>query len=302
MTDDEYLQAVLRDQTLDPKGPELKELREHRKRVEKLLREEFGDYDPTIVYAGSKKKHTMIKESYDLDMTCYFAHDETGPGETLKEIYDNVEERLRKDYLTERKASAIRLKDLAQDTYGTDFHIDVVPGHFFDEDEADVWLHQNTGKKDRLKTNLEIHVAHIRDSGVRDAIRLMKLWRVRNAVGIKTFVLELLVIDLLKDKKKKPLSAQLRHVLEQFRDNADEFAVEDPANPIGNDLSEELNDTVKANLSATANQTLETIDNEGWEGVFGPVEKHEEDRTEALKRVAISVPSLARHQPWCHER
>jgi hypothetical protein len=44
------------------------------------------------------------------------------------------------------------------------------------------WVLPQWGKfdKKRLKTNLDVHLDHVRDSGVIDAIRLAKLWGVRN--------------------------------------------------------------------------------------------------------------------------
>lgn len=106
----EYLEAVLRDQTLPANGEELKALREHRKKVEALLRCEFEGSRPTIRYGGSMAKGTMIKAAYDLDLPCYFAHEDEGAGKTLKAIYDNVKSVLDKDYSTEPKTSAIRLR------------------------------------------------------------------------------------------------------------------------------------------------------------------------------------------------
>jgi len=296
MTDAEYLAAVLRDQTLAPDGPEIKDLQLHKAEVEKLLRGAFDDYRPTIRYGGSKAKGTMIKDSYDLDLICYFPHDETGPGETLEDIYNNADRQLAKKYLTERKPSAIRLKNPARDSYGTDFHIDVVPGRYFDDSKTDVWLYQNASDKKRLKTNLDVHIEYVRDSGVTDAIGLMKLWRIRNNVNVKNFALELLIVDLLKDHKRAALPAQLWHVLERFRDDADGLSVKDPANPDGNDLSELLNATVKSSLSSAARSTLAAIDNGGWVQIFGPVK--EDDQTEALRRVAASVPTASRQKPW----
>ena len=49
---------------------------------------------PTIRYGGSKAKGTMIKEAYDLDMTCYFGHDDTRAGQTLEDIYGNTRKAL----------------------------------------------------------------------------------------------------------------------------------------------------------------------------------------------------------------
>ncbi len=296
MTDAEYLEAVLRDQTLVAGGDELKELQEHEQDVKDLLLDEFGDAHPTIRPGGSRAKGTMNRESYDLDLICYFRHDETGAGETLEDIYNNVADKLDGPYVIERKPSAIRLKNPARESYGRDFHIDVVPGRYFDDSKTDVWIYQHGAEKNRLKTNLETHIAHVRDSGVVDAIRLMKLWRVRNSLAIKNFVLELLVIDLLKDRKNASLPTQLMHILKQFRNDADSLAVEDPANPEGNDLSPLFDTTVRNGLSSAADRILRQVDDGGWEQVFGRVK--EEDQTAALRRIAASIPAAAQHKPW----
>jgi hypothetical protein len=299
MTDAEYLDAVLRDQTLAADSPELTALRDHRDDVEQLLRAKFADADMTIRFGGSRAKGTMIKASYDLDLPTYFAADDTAAGSTLKEIYHNVEVALREDYWTEAKGSAIRLRSREASGGGQDFHIDVVPGRFFDESKEDVWLYQNVPDRERLKTNLDVHIDHVRKSGVRDAIRLLKLWRVKHHVGVRNFVLELLVIDLLAGRKAVSLPTQVRHVLEQFRDNSDNLCVEDPANPGGNDLSDLLNDSVKFMLATQASATLQAVDAGGWERVFGPVQ--EEERAAALSRAAAAVPAAAQHEPWSRD-
>jgi hypothetical protein len=204
------------------------------------------------------------KESYDLDIICYFPHDDTTAGGTLEEIYNNTSKALAPNYLIELKPSALRLKDWDPQRYGVDFHIDLVPGRFIDDSKTDTFLYQSSAEKKRLKTNLDVHLSHVKDSDVVDAIRLVKLWRGRKALMFKTFVLELLVIRLLKEKRSASLAHQLEHVWTEFRDHADSLSVEDPANPTDNDLSELLNDSVRFNLSSVAAFTLQTIQDAGW--------------------------------------
>lgn len=295
MTPDEILAKVLEDQTLDPEGPELAKLRSTRDDVEALLRSEYGN-SPTIRYGGSKAKNTMICASYDLDMTCYFARNDNRAGETLEEIYNDVARVLEKKYIVERKRSALRLTSKVPETYKTDLNVDVVPGRFIDGDDGDVFLHQNEGDKKLLKTNLDVHIRHIRGSGVTDAIRLLKLWKVLNSVDVKTFVLELLVVDLLKKHKQATLSAQVLIVLEAFRDRIDELSVEDPANPAGNDLSERL-DSARPSLQAAANQTLWVIEWQGWATAFGLREQQSKaDRMQVLEKAATLVVTPTK--PW----
>ena len=297
MTDNEYLEAILRAQTLAPGGPELVELQRQREAVEQIISKKLGDANPTVRYGGSKAKNTMNLEAYDLDLLTFFAHDEIGAGETLEDIYNAVADAMSDNYVVERRRSAIRLRDKDLDHYQEDTHIDLVPGRYFDEKCDDAWIYQHQAEKCRLKTNPNVHIEHIRDSGVRPAIRLGKLWNVRTAVGMKTFVLELLIVDLLANRATAKLASQFRYVLEQFRDR-DDLAVVDPANG-NNDLTPAL-DAVKGRLQSEAQTTLWRVDNDGWESVFGVIE--EADRAETAARVTASVPVSDQYRPWSRGR
>lgn len=297
MTDQEYLQQVLEDQTLLETSEELKALRGHRDKVEEILRTHFEDCGPTIRYGGSKAKGTMIREAYDLDIPCYFPHDDTSAGETLEDIYNNTRKALESDYWIEAKPSALRLKDRDPKNLRVDFHVDVVPGRYTDDTKGDVFLYQSSGEKKRLKTNLDVHIAHVRDSGVTDAIRLLKLWRVRNGLRIKHFALELLTVKLLKTKKSANLATQVKYVWTELRDGVNNISIEDPANPAGNDLSQMLDTSIRSELSSVASATLTAIDASGWQGVFGVVEdKPAKDNVESLRRAAATVVSPTK--PW----
>jgi hypothetical protein len=299
MTADEYLKDVLASQMLGDDSDEVKALQKHRADVEKLIRDSFEDAALTIRYAGSKAKGTMNKEAYDLDIISYVSSGDNTAGDTLEDIYNNHKKALEDKYYVEPKGSALRLKGCNPENLGVDFHIDVVPGRFTDETQTEAYLYQSGGDKKRLKTNLDMHLDHVRDSDLIEAIRLAKLWKVRNGLPIRTFVLELAVIKLLEDKKKKSLSEQMEHFWTELRDNSANLTVEDPANPNGNDLSKCLDDNLKRQLSAAAKRTVDQIDSSGWEAVFGKLEKQEKAaRVEILRRAAaVATPS----RPWLPE-
>jgi hypothetical protein len=297
MTDQEYLEEVLASQDLADDSLELKELQEHRKDVEKVLRDAFSESSPTIRYGGSKAKGTLDKEYYDLDLACYFRHDDIEAGDSLEDIYRNVRDALADQYQVEEKTSALRLRSKNTTTAGKDFHIDVVPGRYTDDSKTDCFLHQNQGSKERLKTNLQTHIDHIRDSGVVDAIRLLKLWKIRRGLTVKQFVFELLVIKLLAERKNDSLADQVTHVLEEIADAKEPIAVEDPANPTGNDFMPALRGGTWTQLSGAAALTLNTLKDSGWEGVFGPVKKVSENaRVARVEVAAAAVPTKTR--PW----
>lgn len=187
-----------------------------------------------------------------------------------------------------------------RDKAGSDFYIDVVPGRFTDETKTDTFLHQTTGDKKRLKTNLQVHINHAANSGVTDAIQLMKLWRLRNAVPVRTFALELLTIELLRRKTAASLETKLTHVLTELRDNIDDIQIEDPANPQGNDLSALLDGSIRDYLSNVAGSTLATVALSGWEAIFGTVvDTLKSNRIAALKAAAAQSSQPTR--PWLNQ-
>lgn len=292
MTFDEYLAAVLTDQTLAPGGDELNALRSRGSDVKELLRSEFSEHSPSVRNAGSYKKGTMVRASYDFDVLVYLPHD-TGVGENLKEIYDAVRDVLAGEYMVEPKRSAIKLHDATDRDDPVYFHVDVVPGRFMDGDDGDVALHQRHGEKNWLKTNPEKQIEHVRDSGVRDAIKLAKVWRENSGFRLATFVLELLVIDVLESHERDSLSNKMTRFWTELQERADDLTVEDPANA-SNDLSTILDTGAKASLSAAATHALNYLADENWEAIFGKVEKKSQEQTAAgLKAAAadISKPS-----------
>ncbi len=298
MTAVDCLKRVLKNQALDPDGAELKRLREKREQVEELLRTEFEDSDLVIRYGGSKASGTMIRESYDLDLPTYFRYEDTGAGETLEKIYNNVAKALEKEFVVERKRSALRLKQRVEGVDDEDLRIDVVPGRFVDDSETDAFLHQEGVEKNCLKTNLDKHIEHVKQSGVRDAIKLQKLWRVRRTLQIKTFILVLLIIDELDGAQEEPLDDQLIRVWRHFRDHWETLAVKDPANEEGNDLSDFLTEAVRRELRDAANDTLRQLDETGWEAVFGPVpEEDSKAKGESIRRIAAGALTTAA-KPW----
>ena len=303
MNGHEYLQKIVASQTLKEDGPELKALREARASVESLLREEFQDSNPTIRYGGSKAKGTMIKESYDLDIPCYFENADDDAGSSLEDVFNNTRKALEKKYLVTPKTSALRLLSNSTQTRGTYVHVDVVPGRFTDDKKEDCYLHVSNGDKSRLKTNLDVQIAHIRDSGFREAIRLTKLWKVRNGLQVKTFGLELAVIEILNEAKSGVmLDSQLIAFWERWRDDPDSVTIQDPANPNGNNLGDLLNSQVRSALTLAACELLRRIDDSGWESIFGPIPEEAEEK-QAARRIEILSRTAAANggagaKPW----
>jgi hypothetical protein len=298
MTPDDYLNKILNKISLTNDSDAIKNLRKNRDEVEKLLKAEYNNGGVTIRYAGSYSKDTMIRDSYDLDITCYFNHDNKDAGETLKDIFDNVKAVLSKEYFVSAKKSALRLQNIGSEENPVDFHIDVVPGRFVDDSKEDTYLHQAEGDKKWLKTNLSKHIEHIKGSGLTKTIRLIKHWNKLNFLNIKTFVLELLVVRILDDLKDKDgLSKCLTSFWERVKDNIQNTTIEDPANPGGNNLSEIFNDSIRQQLKFAAENALNSVENNGWEFLFGPIEEMSAAEKTATVQILVNREEKVQ-KPW----
>jgi hypothetical protein len=268
MTNHSYLEELLVSQRLDERSDEWKALDTEAMRIEAILRAAYPWSTLTFTHAGSRAKRTMVRDDYDLDEVAYFRNEDKAPGETLADIYENVAKVVGKYYSVRRKRSALRLgmKD------GWDLKVDLVPGRYIDATMTDVFIHQNEGDKDWLKTNIVKQVAHISGSGCTDEIMLGKLWRTRNGIGVRTFPLELLVIEALRLDGSGSLEQRFAGVLAVFADHIDSLRIEDPGNPYGNDLSHALPDILRREIAKVARNTLAAARQYGWEHVFGKIE------------------------------
>jgi hypothetical protein len=253
MTGQKYLYEVLNSQKLLPE--EETGLRSNRTDVEKCLSDAFGD-KPSIILAGSMKKRTMIKDSYDLDLFYRFPSDEQ---RSLRDLYNLTAEALNKSFSIQKKTSAIRVLSL-DGSPGThqDFHIDVVPARIYDDKTGDAYIYQfSSADQERLKTNIQIHVDCVIKSGLQDIIKLTKLWKVRHALAIRTFVLEMLTVKFL-EKPTADFESDMIRFLTTCRDNLPNARLEDPANT-NNVISDLITGSDKELIADSASQGIEML-------------------------------------------
>lgn len=283
MSNNQLLQAILRQQSLDENLTEYKSMIKQGSEIQLLLSSSFKDDAPVIQFAGSQAKGTMVKSKYDLDITCYFTSGSNTAGGSLKELFESVKNTLSGKYLTETKNSSIKIYSQNENGY---LHVDVVPGRFVDGKEGDVFLHVEKWDEHRLKTNLQTHINHVRNSGFLYEIKLMKIWNTRNGNPFKTFILELLTIKVLQEnnKKGKTLDENIEFLLNELAEKIVTIAVEDPANPDGNDLSLHFDSTMRINAKMRLEETSKLLETHDWENIFAPLEKSSSAsiRTQAL--------------------
>lgn len=82
-------------------------------------------------------------------------------------------------------------------------------------------------------------------------------------------MLDLLVVEMLKDVSVGGLEKRLLAFWTALRDEIDNLKIEDPANPTGNDLSGIFGDDERETLSAAATLALDLVESGDWEALFG---------------------------------
>ena len=269
MTANEFLLDLLRSQSIGKDSIEAKDLKERRAEVENVLRGEFGADKPSIRYAGSYIKGTMVRDSYDLDLACYFPHTKDL---SLPEIRRQVETLLSDKYIITSKSSAVRIirpKDASEELA---YHIDVVPGRFVDETMSDAYIHVAYGEKARMKTNLDTHIQFVTDSGRQDVLKLNKIWKVRNGIDAKTFVMDIFLIEALKGYSSTSLDLVFKRALEEITNHIETRTIVDPANG-GNIVSQAMSATQKQAVALSAQRALQDLSTssgsvEAWQRLF----------------------------------
>lgn len=204
-----------------------------KEQIEAALRSVYGS-SPRIYYAGSFGKGTMISAAFDLDIVIYFPSTVTTP---VKDIYNHACKTLRgKGYTVNQKNVSLRLP------YNAGYHIDVVPGRAQDTTYYNATLYKNE-EDTTMQTSIKKHIDSVKP--VRNTVKLMKLWRIRQSIPWETFALEQTVIRALTGKDKDNMERNLLNVFAFMRDNIETVSLVDPAN--SNNLIE---------MSASTRQTL----------------------------------------------
>ena len=243
MSNDDYLRQLLAQQELSP--AQLDSLRTLREQIESQLSVLQGT--PRFYYGGSFGKKTMVQASFDLDIVVYWPHN---CGYSLKDIYAAVGKTLKGhwNYVTPKTVAW-------QLPFQGGFHIDVVPGRAIDQ----TFRYANLYRSDidtTLQTSIKIHIDTVRNSGRREVIRLIKLWRTkRNVPFKKTLALELVTIDGCRGARTDALETQTLAALSHIRDNILTARIVDPANT-NNIISDEMSVTEKYQIQSAADVAL----------------------------------------------
>lgn len=216
----EYLVQILKSQEL--REQDLAPLRT----VRDALATHLGRHltpQPRIYYGGSYGKHTMIREAFDLDLVVYFPHTDQ---RSLANIFGAVHEALvAGKYIVHPQTVALRLP------FKGGFHVDVVPGRAEDGSFQYANLYKRSQPPAELRTSLKVHIDAVRRTGLGPIVRLLKLWRLRQGVLLKTFALELLAARVMANQQPGDYGNAVATILQFIEKEIPAIRLVDPANP-----------------------------------------------------------------------
>lgn len=271
-----------------------KELLEgYRHPLEELI-DSFFELKPNYIYGGSLSKGTANKEDSDIDLLCYMNSDCEF---SVKKIYETIENGLLQNgtYLYEAKNSAICV-------YGDknagvwEYSVDIVPGKYTSNDNKDVYL---WCKKDqcRLKSNPQIQIGKVKESNVRDLIRMVKLFRKFKSFKFKSFFLEIFAIDIVEPEinENDNLYDKLIKFSSKFNDIG-RIKIYDPANE-NNNIMDIHSDIEFENIRIKIKELYEALLTNDKETILNCIKGEKYDLDLAYRNDAKSHSTLLNLHP-----
>ena len=254
MDNEKFLRTVLND--LEPLQSQVDSLLRLRDKIRACIFDNI-EGEKSIFMAGSFRKNTMIRQHYDLDMFIIWS-----PGfiplNNLKALFFIVKDALNSKWKRiEKKRVGWRIP------YENEFHVDVIPT-IQEKYNSDFSYLYDCYKNMKLRTSMKVHIEHIERYNRRDVIKLLKLWKHRREVPIKTFLLEIMIHLACYNATRDSLSVQLERVFEYIANNIVERDFYDPANK-DNIITEDLTNWEKYEIKKKAYNALNC---EYWGQIF----------------------------------
>jgi hypothetical protein len=244
MTSNEYVMNVVRNHAL-PAQLDTNTVYYVVNPLKRVIAEWAGSCLCETKLSGSRAKGTAIDLSTDLDLFISLTSNTTN---SLKEIYDSLYNWVTRKGITARKQNvSIGI------TYGGQ-KIDLVPAkrqgqygndHSLYRSKADTWT----------KTNIDTHISRVNNSGRRNEIIALKVWRENHRLEFPSIYLETLAIDALSGRHSSDTASNFLYLLRYIGDNIGSLRVVDPANS-NNILSDDFTAGEKRILSTQAQKSL----------------------------------------------
>lgn len=219
------------------------------------IRRWAGDSLVDIYPSGSYAKGTANKNGADIDL---FISISESLSNNLEEIYDSL-----KDFMVgynprmKNVSINVRIK-----TYGVEYSVDLVPGkrqNPYSQDHS-LWVSRT---RTWQKTNIQKHIATVRNAGFQKESRIIKLWSHQKRLEFPSFCIELAVIAALQGKNGD-IASNVTDVFHWIANNITVVSLIDPANS-NNVVSDTL---TKAEKTAIKNAATAALMARNWSDVI----------------------------------
>lgn len=236
MTGDEYLFGILQKYTVNTTGA-----RTAGQSIYPILENWGNGYLNKAEFSGSLVKGTGISIGTDADI--FLSLSSSTPG-TLAEMYLTLYNAVISAGYTPRKQNvSIRIKV-------NGYSVDLVPGRRQSQYGNDHSLYRSKTNT-WTQTNVENHIAYVKNSGRIDEIKTLKVWRQLHGLEFPSFFLEMAVIDSLAYARSGNLAANVLTCLVFIRDNIKTIKYIDPANT-NNIISDDCTASEKHTIATQA--------------------------------------------------
>lgn len=243
MTADEYLQNLIaRNRVATGEGSTASNAGNA---VYQVMRRWAGQQLRSGSYSGSYAKGTAIRGRTDVDIFISLKSDTSN---TLKEIFDGLH-----SWILQNEYPYARKQNVSVHVVHNSVEVDLVPAVHLGGNTEDHWLYVNKSNRERTKTNVDTHIAHVSNSGRVNEIILTKIWRKNHNLDFPSFYLELAVIEALK-YKRGGLADNFLAVLDYLSSGFVLARFVDPANT-NNIISDDLTDAEKKTIAIKAGES-----------------------------------------------
>jgi hypothetical protein len=247
----DYLRAILQREAVETgvNAP----LRQLEGQVQALCESWAGRYLLEVYPSGAFEKGTANQSGVSIDFVVSLAPQTPF---LTKQIYESLFQHFeRNGFAPERRSVSIGINvDGA--------NVDILPGkrESLGNDVHEIY---STRRMTQIKTNLNHHVLDVIESGRRDEIRVLKLWRDQNDLDFPSFYLELSTIAALRRRPLGELADNVWAALGYFEQLFVGRAILDPANA-NNVVSGEMAMAEKMAIGSAATATRGT---RSWTGI-----------------------------------
>lgn len=256
MTADEYLWKILAREAVDT-GPN-SQIMVVAKLLYPILQEWGAHYLVGIQPSGSFAKGTANRSGTDIDLFVSLVADTPVP---LEGIFENLFHFMdKKGFGPKRQNVSINIK-AKRPNVNELISVDIVPArrqpgpgddHSLYRSRQDTWT----------KTNIQKHIAHVRQANRIAESRVVKLWRKQKGLEFPSFYVELAVIAALQGKQGG-VAANVWEVFSYLANGFSGARIVDPANT-ANIISDDLTNAEKAAIKSAAAAALKA---KTWEEI-----------------------------------